>query len=133
MPNDEEHMLYGHKVFVVDKGDKGVMLDAVTDTVPVARMRFELGDEEAIEIGSSLLEAAGYTSSMDEFMLAVLVRYQYELEHHSRSDYMLAMEWVLDGWRQEDDPVRRQMTIIAKATSDALDAIDDTNLTVKES
>lgn len=59
---------------------------------------------------------------LDAYMLGVLSRAQHEAANERRPDYMLALEWVMDGWRPPDDPERRRMEIIAQAISDAIDA-----------
>lgn len=58
---------------------------------------------------------------LDAFMLGVLSRQHYEETHDRRVDYLLALDWVLDGWRQQDDPVRKHLTMIATAIADAID------------
>lgn len=60
-------------------------------------------------------------------MLAVMCRQHYEADYGDRRpDYLLALDWVLDNWRSEDDPERQHLSLIARAISDAsaLDAAD---------
>lgn len=58
--------------------------------------------------------------SLDTFMLGVLAREHNEVHYgENRPNYLLALAWVLDNWRAEDDPVRRRLALIAEAISTA--------------
>lgn len=70
----------------------------------------------------TLLQAAlsDDSESMDTFMLGVLARQHHEAHYgENRPDYLLALAWVLDNWRAEDDPARRRLALIAEAISTA--------------
>jgi hypothetical protein len=59
--------------------------------------------------------------TLDEFMLGVLIRENHEARTENRTNYLLALSWVIDAWRSDDDPVRTSMVMWAEALDLALD------------
>lgn len=62
-------------------------------------------------------------SDVDTFMFSVLTRQAYEATHDRRPDYLLALDWVAEGWLPEDHPKRKQITAMAQASAACVDDV----------